>query len=169
MKSASRRSVHSRVFTVLVVALPLIASADISGPGPRSPRPWEQPAPPPEPAPGPSPLIELCAGKVVGDACHVPAQAAGAPSVAGQCVPTTCPTPQPSGLQYSCLQCESRDATQQSSWSATTDRAAALTETSNAAAEESSPWRLWVSLLVGALALGSGMLLIARNARKPRS
>ena len=113
--------------------------------------------------------MDLCAGKVVGDACEIPAQAAGASPAAGQCVPTTCPTPQVSGLQYSCIQCEAPDATQQTGWSTAADRAVPLTETSNAAAEESSPWRLWISLLVGALALGTGMLLIARNARKPRS
>jgi hypothetical protein len=168
MKSAPRRSVRCRVFAVLVGGLPLIASADVPGPGPRTPRPWEQPAPPPQPAPEPAPLIDLCAGKVVGDACELPAQATGAPSVAGQCVPTTCPTPQPSVLQYSCIQCESRDAPQQQGWSTDVDRAAALSEAANDATNDSPPRRLWMSLLVGALALGSGMLLIARNARKRR-
>jgi hypothetical protein len=85
-------------------------------------------------------------------------------------VPVTCPTPQPPGLQYSCLDCEAPNATSLESTERegafVADRAAAQGDIAPAGSED--PQRLWISMLLGVLALGGGVTLVYRNARRRR-
>lgn len=163
------RNLTRLMLTAVLAALTLQAFADIPSPGPRPQRPV-YPQPTPEPVPVPRPSAGACAGKVSGDSCELSVASADASAAVGQCVPTTCPTPQPPGLQYSCLDCAAPGAASMQSLQPvsgfTADSAAAQVD--GVSAGSSSTQRLWTSMLVGALALGGGIMLVFRNARRRR-
>ena len=168
--AAVMRVLRQIVLTAVLVGSPLQAFADIPSPGPRPPRPV-YPPPAPDPAPVPRPSTGPCAGKAAGDVCEIAASSADSPSTVGQCVPTTCPTPQPPGLQYSCLDCEASSAAATGSLQPASGFAAdsAAAQGGGVPADSGSAQRVWISMLLGAIALGGGVMLLFRNARRRRN
>ena len=164
------RFLRQIMLTAVLVASPLQAFADVPGPGPRPPRPV-YPPPAPDPASVPRPSAGPCAGKAPGDVCEIVAASTDSPSAVGQCVPTTCPTPQPPGLQYSCLDCEASSAASTGSPQPASGFAAdsAAAQGDGVPVDSGSTQRLWISMLLGAIALTGGVMLVLRNARRRRN
>lgn len=112
----------------------------------------------------PSPTVDACRDRAVGDPCEYRGERGDEAPTEGRCMATTCRTPGPYGREYACAYCGPA-STQAVDLPATAQGAV---EPASASASAGGSTRVWISIVLGAMALLAGLWLLTRSARRTR-